>query len=70
MWRKDEKFCYPSDFYWFNKDSLKQCYRLSKFKIIIFMILFLMIATVCMLGYYLLYPFQYIYHKCENWCYK
>ncbi len=61
-------FCFPSDFYWINKNIVKK--KLPNItKRILLMILFYFIATLICISYYLLLPFRIIHEWCESWCY-
>lgn len=64
-----EEFCYPSEFYWINKDLVNKMFVISKIKTIISLVCYFGLATLCMIGYYILYPIRYLHNKCENWCY-
>lgn len=66
----DEEFCYPSDFYWINTDHVKEWWTKGKIKTIVVLLCYFGLASLCMVGYYILYPLKYIHKKCENWCYR
>lgn len=69
----DNEFCKPSDFYYLNKQVLKQMMEQPgvkfKFKLVFFLVLWFIITTLLMVGYYITYPFKWINEKCEKWCY-
>lgn len=67
---QDNEFCYPGDFYWINKDHVKIVWRRGKLLTIASVMCFFALATVIMIGYYILWPFKYIHSKCEDWCYR
>lgn len=65
-----EEFCYPSDFYWIDKDMIKKTWKTMKFRTVLYLIIYFLIATLCMIGYYIFFPFTYIWKKCEYWCFR
>lgn len=79
MWRKENEFCYPSDFYWYlkllDKEKVKEEYKINKIKTILVLIIAILlgefiIPTVCMVVYYITYLFKLLNKYCEDWCYK
>ena len=66
----NDEFCYPGDFYWINKDHVRVAWSRGKLLTIASVMCFFVLATVCMIGYYILYPIKYIHNKCEDWCYR
>lgn len=78
MWRKDNEFCYPSDFYWhlreLDKNKVKEEYEINKIKTILILLIAILlgtciIPTICMIVYYITYPIKWLHNKCEDWCY-
>lgn len=65
-----ESFCYPRDFYWISKEGLKKAWKLKKVKTAICLVLYFALATLCFVGYYLLYPIKLLHEECESWCYR
>jgi len=67
---QDNEFCCPGDFYWINKDHVRIAWGRGKLLTIASVTCFFVLGTVCMIGYYILYPIKYIHSKCEDWCYR
>ena len=64
-----EEFCYPLDFFWMNKDSVKEKLKSKKLLSIITLFTYFALATLAFIGYYLLLPFRLLHEWCEEWCY-
>lgn len=65
---KDE-FCYPSDFFWINKESVKEHWKSEKLFSIVALSIYFILATLAFTGYYLFLPFRLLHEWCEEWCY-
>lgn len=79
MWRKENEFCYPSDFYWYlkslDKEKIKEECEINKIKTILILTIAILlgmciIPTICMIIYYMTYPFKLLNNYCEDWCYR
>ena len=65
-----EEFCYPSDFFWINKNSVEENWKSQKLLSIIALLIYFILATLAFVGYYLLLPFRILHGWCEEWCYR
>jgi hypothetical protein len=64
-----EEFCYPSDFFYMDKDILKERYESNKYITIIALLIWLIQGILCMFGYYITFPFVLLFKLCENRCF-
>ncbi|MBU5331683.1 hypothetical protein KQI61_05695 [Anaerocolumna aminovalerica] len=64
-----EDFCFPRDFFYINKDILKNQFEIQKALTIIALILWTIQGFLCMVGYYITLPFILLHKLCENRCY-
>ena len=69
FFRSDE-FCYPKDFFWINKHSVKEHWKNTKILSVVQLIIYFALATLAFVGYYLLLPFRLLHEWCEEWCYN
>lgn len=63
-------FCYPSEFFWINKDGVKEHWKDKKILSIVALIIYFTLATIAFLGYYIFLPFRVLHEWCEEWCYN
>lgn len=64
-----EDFCFPSDFFWINKDNIKKKFKVQKVMTTIVLLLWVIQGLLCMMGYYITFPFVLLHKRCENRCY-
>lgn len=65
-----EEFCYPSDFFWINKEGVIEHWKSEKLLSIVALPIYFILATLAFLGYYLLLPFRLLHEWCEEWCFR
>ena len=61
---------YPKDFFWINKNSVKEHWKNTKILSVVQLIIYFALATLAFVGYYLLLPFRLLHEWCEEWCYN
>lgn len=64
-----EDFCYPKDFFYIEKDIVKERFKTNKYITIIALILWIIQGVLCMCGYYITLPFVLLHKLCENRCF-
>lgn len=64
------EFCYPTDFFWINKESVKKNWEIRKAESVVALIIYFALATLAFVGYYLFLPFRILHEWCEEWCYR
>ena len=69
FFNKDE-FCYPKDFFWINKDGVKEHWNNNKILSVVVLIIYFVLAILAFVGYYLLLPLRLLHEWCEEWCYN
>lgn len=66
---RKEDFCYPKDFFFVDSKGFKTRWDSNKLKTIIALGLYMLMATISFLGYYILLPFRLLHEWCESFCY-
>ncbi len=67
---KKDNFCYPSDFFWINRDQVKMRLKENPLRTYVALIMYFFLAPVAFVGYYLFMPFRLFHEWCESWCYR
>ncbi len=63
-----EKIHNPAHFYWIKKSYIRDMWNESKSNTIAKISIYFILATICMIGYYLLYPIKLFHDTCDKWC--
>ena len=66
---KKNDFCYPTDFFYLNKDVVKEKIKTKMFVTTVVLILWFIRSLISCVLYYMLLPFRLLHEWCEEWCY-